>query len=113
VPESALTRLLAFERELEAMLAESRARAASVVATAESAARAAQAVLEAELSDATTRLAARLKEESRVRAEVLDRESTRMAEQLDRLTDGEIDGLAEWVVAQVVDGPDRSASGDP
>jgi hypothetical protein len=100
--DGALTRLLAAERELEALVAESRVRAQALINGAEARAQAHLSALDTELAGAAALVAARLRDESRVRLDEMKRETAEKVARLAQLDDAAIGHLAEWVVEQVL-----------
>ena len=104
VPSSALARLLEQEQRLEAMLADTRSRAAELVAQAEREARAGALALEAELAEAAARAEADRTAHCAERLAELTREGEHSLARFRNLGPAQITELARWVASQVLDG---------
>jgi len=101
----ALARLIAEEQSLEAMLARARQDASTMLADARAETAAEQAQVQQRI-EAEAKAARHARAESRqARVAAIAAESGRDAARYDAVSDDEVDALAEWVIARLLEEP--------
>lgn len=100
-----LEQLLRAEERLDGVLAEEARQAAALVADAEAEASVLEGRLAAELAEATQALQARMAAERDARFAFAEGEARRRLACYARIGAQEVDDLAAWVVARVLDSP--------